>query len=179
MNLETDTANSARMEGNNKMAWNKPYNPPKNQRLDRELYCSPDRITFVTLCVHERKQAFIRPEFNQLILDELQAQQEKNDCRVYTYCLMPDHIHFLARPEIAGISVLAFTDRFKGRSTNQSWTVDWQGKLWQRRSWDHIVRAEESLLAIAQYILNNPVRKGLVNRAEDWPWSGHMNPLPL
>jgi putative transposase len=54
-----------------------------------------------------------------------------------------------------------------------------QGKLWQPRYFDHIVRAEEDLRAIAEYILNNPVRKGLVERAENWPWSGHMNPLPL
>ncbi|MCB0239817.1 MAG: hypothetical protein KDH08_14500, partial [Anaerolineae bacterium] len=78
-----------------------------------------------------------------------------------------------------GVSVLTFANRFKGSSTNQSWAVGWQGKLWQRGCWDHIVRTEESLLAIAQYILDNPVRKGVVARAEDWPWSGHMNPLPL
>ena len=46
-----------------------------------------------------------------------------------------------------------------------------------QRSHD-IVRSEESLYAIAEYILNNPVRQGFVEHTEDWPWSGHMNPLP-
>ena len=161
------------------MPWNKPYHPPKNQRLDPALYASCDHVVFITICTNGRKQAFVRTDLNQLVIDELQEQQSQNGCRVYTYCLMPDHIHYLVRPAEDGISVLTFTNRFKGKATNQSWVVGWQGKLWQRSSWDHIVRAEESLLAIAQYILDNPVRKGLVARAEDWPWSGHMNPLPL
>ncbi len=161
------------------MPWNKPYNPPKNQRLDPALYASTDHVVFITICTFNRMHAFVRPELNQLMLDELRVLQERYHCLVYTYCLMLDHIHYLVRPAEDGVSVLTFNDRFKGRSTNQSWTVGWQDKLWQRGCWDHIVRAEESLLAISQYILDNPVRQGLVTRAEDWPWSGHMNPLPL
>ena len=77
------------------------------------------------------------------------------------------------------ISTLKFTDRYKGKTTNQSWTFGWRGKLWQPRYYDHIVRAEEDLRAIAEYILNNPVRKGLAERAADWPWGGSMEPLPI
>ena len=92
---------------------------------------------------------------------------------------MPDHLHFLPSPRADGISVLTFTNQYKGKATNRSWAVGWQGKLWQPRYYDHIVRQEESLRMIAEYILDNPVRQGLVARAEDWPWSGHMNPLPI
>jgi putative transposase len=92
---------------------------------------------------------------------------------------MPDHLHFLISPRQEGISVLTFTDQYKGKATNRSWTVGWTGKLWQPRYFDHIVRSEESLIAIAEYIVNNPVRKGLVDRAEDWLWGGYTNPLPL
>jgi len=161
------------------MPWNKPYNPPKNQRLDPAFYASTDHIVFITVCTFNRRQAFVRPDLNQLVVDELRALQERYHCSVYTYCLMLDHLHYLVRPTQDGVSVLTFANRFKGSSTNQSWAVGWQGKLWQRGCWDHIVRTEESLLAIAQYILDNPVRKGVVARAEDWPWSGHMNPFPL
>jgi putative transposase len=92
---------------------------------------------------------------------------------------MPDHLHFLACPREDGASVLTFTDRYKGRVTNRSWTLGWQGKLWQPRYFDHIVRTDESLIAIAEYILNNPVRKHLVEQAEDWQWGSHANPLPI
>ena len=44
---------------------------------------------------------------------------------------------------------------------------------------DHIVRTEESLHVKAEYILDNPVRRGLVESGDDWLWSGHMDPLPI
>jgi len=91
---------------------------------------------------------------------------------------MPDHLHFLVSPGEDGASVLSFTEQYKGKTTNESWRFDWQGKLWQPRYYDHIVRDDEDLVLIARYILDNPVRKGLVKHAEDWPWSGQMNPLP-
>jgi putative transposase len=161
------------------MPWNKPYHPPRNQRLDPELYTCANRLCFITIRAYRNHAPFVRDELNALTLNVLREEQTRHNCAVFTYCLMPDHLHFLVSPCQDGISVLAFTDQFKGKSTNQSWDVGWRGKLWQPRYFDHIVRAEESLRAIADYILNNPVRKELVERAEDWPWSGHMNPLPL
>ena len=92
---------------------------------------------------------------------------------------MPDHLHFLVSPQHDGTCVLKFTSQFKGKATNRSWTVGWRGKLWQPRYYDHIVRAEEDLRLIAEYILANPVRKNLTRCIDDWPWSGHMNPLPI
>jgi putative transposase len=91
---------------------------------------------------------------------------------------MPDHLHFLISPKIDGVSVFKFTDQYKGKTTNRGWAAGWRGKLWQPRYYDHIVRKEEDLYGIAKYILNNAVRRRLVARPEDWPWSGHMNPRP-
>jgi len=136
-------------------------------------------VCFITICAYMNQSPFVRADLNQLILDVLQEEQERQNCAVFSYCLMPNHLHFLVSPCEEGISVLTFTDRFKGKSTNRSWAVGWRGKLWQPRYYDHIVRAEEDLRAIAEYILNNPVRKGLVQHAEDWLWGGFMNPLPL
>jgi putative transposase len=161
------------------MPWNKPYHPPKNQRLDPEQYTHANRVYFITIRAYRDQLAFVRSELNQCMLDVLREEQERQNCAVFTYCLMPDHFHFLGSPRQDGISILTFTDQFKGKMTNRSWTVGWHGKLWQPRYYDHIVRTDESLIAIAQYILDNPVRQHLVEYAEDWPWSGHMNPLPI
>lgn len=57
--------------------------------------------------------------------------------------------------------------------------MSWQGKLWQARHCDHIVPAEESLRSIAEYILDNPARQGLVDGDEERPWGGHVSPLPI
>jgi hypothetical protein len=42
----------------------------------------------------------------------------------------------------------------------------WKGPIWQKRSYDHLVRDEEELQALATYILGNPVRGGLWSRSK-------------
>jgi putative transposase len=133
----------------------------------------------MTIQAYNIKVSFVVHGLNTLALDVLREEQERQNCAVFTYLnLMPDHLHFLISPKMEGVSVLKFTDRYKGKTTNQGWAAGWRGKLWQPRYYDHIIRAEEDLYGIARYILDNAVCKGLVARPEDWPWSGHMNPLP-
>jgi len=50
--------------------------------------------------------------------------------------------------------------------------LNWKGTLWQPRSYDHAIRKEANFIEIVNYILENPVRKGLVTNASDWRWSG-------
>ncbi len=161
------------------MPWDKPYHPPRNQRLDPQLYQQAGHITFITIRAYLNQAPFVHAALNQMIIDTLREEQERQSCLVFTYCLMPEHLHYLPGPKLDGVSVLTLSDQFKGKTTNRSWQCGWRGKLWQPRYFDHIARHEESLLKIAEYILNNPVRKGLVDRPEDWPWSGHLTPLPV
>jgi REP element-mobilizing transposase RayT len=156
----------------------KPYNPPKNQRLEPELYHQAGYITFITIRAYLNQKPFVTESLNQMIIDILCAEQARMNCTIYTFCLMPDHLHYLISPKQGGYSVLEFTDQFKGKTTNRSWKHGWEGKLWQPRYYDHIVRAEEDLHAIAEYILNNPVRHELVDSYDDWNWCGHLNALP-
>ena len=43
--------------------------------------------------------------------------------------------------------------------------------LWQKNFYDHVVRKEEPLIKIAEYIVNNPIRKGIVSEWEEYPYS--------
>ncbi len=151
------------------MPWEKPYHPSRNQRLAPEQYTYANRVYFITIRAYLHQSPFVRANLNRLVLDTLREEQPRQECRIFTYCLMPDHLHYLVSPGREGISVLQFTDRYKGRATNGSWTVGWRGKLWQPRCFEHIVRSEEDLGTIAAYILNNPVRKGLCPTVGEWP----------
>lgn len=64
------------------------------------------------------------------------------------------------------------------RITRLVWARGYSGKCMQRSFYDHVVRREEGLQEIARYILNNPVGKGLVERADQYPYSGVIDPLP-
>ena len=160
------------------MPWTKPYRPPSNQRLNTELYEQPGYITFITIHARKSQAPFVESAINQMVIDTLQKEQERLHCSVFVYCLMPDHLHYLISPRQPGCSVLKFTEQFKGKTTNQSWSSGWHGKLWQPRYYDHIVRKEEDLEAFADYILANPYRKGLVSSPDEWPWSGCLSPFP-
>jgi len=155
----------------------KPYHPAKNHRLAPELYTVAGQVYFMTICAYLGQKPFVRGDLNRLIIDTLREEQERQHCVVYAYCLMPDHLHFLVSPVEHGISVLQFTDQFKGKATNRSWSVGWRGKLWQPRYYDHIVRTDESVQAIAEYIIHNPVRRELVEQPDEWPWSGMLTPM--
>ena len=61
---------------------------------------------------------------------------------------------------------------FKGRISRQVRSARPGLVVWQRGYWDHIVRREEGLYKVLQYILLNPVRAGLVDSWWDYPWLG-------
>jgi hypothetical protein len=51
------------------------------------------------------------------------------------------------------------------------------GRLWQARFYDHVMRTGEDGRRMAKYILDNPVRKGLVEEAGMYPYSGTPDPI--
>jgi len=68
---------------------------------------------------------------------------------------------------------------FKSDTTYEARRLGLGTPLWQRGFYDRIARREEDLLAACEYVLNNPVRAGLVTEAGDWPYSGTISPLPV
>lgn len=61
---------------------------------------------------------------------------------------------------------------FKGR-LSKWWRVNGDGQsLWQRSYFDHRIRSSESFHEKCAYVIENPVRAGLVKDASEYPWSG-------
>ena len=83
---------------------------------------------------------------------------------------MPDHVHLIVTPYESAARTLLL-GQIKGRASYFSnHHRGARHSLWQRDSFDRIVRAEEDLERKIQYVCDNPVRKGLVERCEDYPW---------
>jgi len=123
----------------------------------------------ITITTHERFPWFSRySELADLLVQTLRATAKERAAGLFAWCVMPDHVHLLLRDP----SVVDFVGLVKGRCTPVARLYDPKRRLWQRSFHDHGLRREESLLSVARYILDNPVRGGLVEDAVDYPWSG-------
>ncbi len=116
-----------------------------------------------------------RPEIAQIIVDSLHHFDEERydlDC----YSIMSNHTHvvFKPLPKTNGTyhslsSIMHSHKRYTAWKANE--TLRRSGQFWQHESYDHVVRDERELNRIRQYVVNNPVKAGLVETWEDWPWS--------
>jgi putative transposase len=92
---------------------------------------------------------------------------------VIAYCFMPDHLHLLVEGETDGSNLITFAHQVK-QHTEFSYRRRSRRRLWQRGYYEHAVRNHEATLAVARYILANPVRAGLVLEPRDYPFSGSL-----
>ena len=125
----------------------------------------------VTVCAMGRRAIFVRPDVNGVVIDCLQHEAERLGFRLIAYCLMPDHLHLLVIPPGAGKDVSAFVGAFKSRSTRLLWAKGLEGRVWQASFYDHLLRKDEDIEAVANYIVANPVRKGIASGPEAYPFS--------
>ena len=89
---------------------------------------------------------------------------------IWAYCLMPNHIHLIAVPKTKDGLNLAIGEAHRRYSRRINFRKGWRGHLWQGR-FSSFIMDERYLLACARYVELNPVRAGLVKKADEWPWS--------
>ena len=90
--------------------------------------------------------------------------------RTLAFVIMPDHVHWLfALGEAIDLSKLI--DRFKAASARQVNRLRGTAgsPVWQRGYYDHALRRDEDVRAVARYIIANPVRAGLVASVRNYP----------
>ena len=105
-------------------------------------------------------------------LDLYAEVAERFGWRCHAYCMMPNHYHWVvATPEAnlsRGMRQLngVYTQRFNRRHARA-------GHVFQGRFKAILVEREAYLKVLARYVVLNPVRAGLVRRAQDWRWSSY------
>ena len=105
-----------------------------------------------------------------LYLQWLAAYKEKYHLRIWAYCLMTTHMHLVATPEQETSLALTMQALHSRYTQRQNFLFHWVGHLWQGRFFSAPLDETYFWHAI-RYVERNPVRAGLVERAEDYPWS--------
>src|SRR5438067_1987619 len=130
-----------------------PAHPPrKSLRLDRDTYSDPRLLCSITIATQNRVSIFADPTIAAATVDVLKQHAIDTGVRVHAYCVMPDHVHLLAAPS-ENCDLISFVGQFKNLSLRAAWLLGVQGTYWQRRFWDHFLRADEDIQRVVEYVL--------------------------
>lgn len=139
-------------------------------------------------CTDLKRQQFIRiesildserdgcwlsnPEVADLVLQNMDWLRKKRGWRIYAAVVISTHVHLLMRSETGRsgylLDDLADFKRFTGASANR--ILNRKGSFWAREVFDHWIRDRSKFESALRYILNNPVKAGLVSEWNKWPW---------
>ena len=135
-------------------------------------YQKHGRSLFITFCKNNRTP--FPPEARDAILQHCLHDHGKR-YELHAAVVMPEHVHLLLTPlqdengwPHALPAILKALKGASARSVNK--LTNSAGPVWQEESFDHVLRSQESLEEKLEYILQNPVRRGLVEKPEDYKW---------
>ena len=106
----------------------------------------------------------------ELYLDLVFRQARRHLVRVWGYCLMRDHVHFLVEPFLNNSLAWTFGRAHADYARYQNLRQQRVERFWKGR-FSSCAVAEDQAWAVLAYIENNPVRASLAPSAQDYPWS--------
>jgi putative transposase len=140
----------------------------KPHRLPREQYQGQVTVAFA-LRLKQTKPFFVQPGLVGIFVKHLRTASI--GCEVSTiYCFMPEHLHTISIGHHNDSDALRSIETFK-HSTGWWLKNNRPETKWQKSSYDRIARAGEGV-HLADYLINNPVRRGLVSDWRDYPFTG-------
>lgn len=143
-------------------------------------YYLNNHYVFITVVTYNRKPILVK---NIDLLRECFKQAiNVYDFEVFGSVIMPEHFHIIIRPNniddfsnIVGSIKKRFSynlnEKFVDKNISESRMKRSERGVWQRRFYEHIVRSDEELYKILDYIHFNPVKHGQVKCVKDWEYS--------
>ena len=152
---------------------------PHQHALRKGRFTTPGAYYSLTSCLHNEHPLLIPdpsrplsvPIAPRLIEGSLRWLHVNGRWQCKCYVVMPDHVHIVCVLERHHTlsQVMTSFGRHTARRLNE--LRGRSGPVWQHGFYDHCLRDEEALLRHMRYVIENPLRKGFVQRAEDWPYA--------
>ena len=135
------------------------------------IFLGQATIVFVTVCSLHRKKNLANAVVHEALV---KVWNKANRWLIGAYMIMPDHIHFFCSPTDLSLEI-------------EPWITFWKREFkralgdraphFQTHAFHHRLRGEESYTEKWDYVRANPVRAGLVDNPDDWPFQGVLNEL--
>jgi|SRR5277367_5497950 len=128
---------------------------------------------FITFCTYQR---WILPADARTIALDCCQHDHGTKFDLLAAVVMPDHVHIILTPLVNSqamevYSLAQIMGAIKGASAHKiNQILGRTGRVWQPESFDHVLRSSEGLDHKIRYVLENPVRRGLVCKYSDYPW---------
>lgn len=135
-------------------------------------------VFYITMCT-----AYRRPILSNCMVHEtfksFGLRAPNYGVFVGRYVLMPDHVHLFAQFAPAAISLAKWVKSLKNTISKVFRTATFAAPHWEKDYFDRVIRSRESYEQKWRYVLNNPVRAGLVKSADEWPYAGEIHELSI
>ena len=131
----------------------------------------PGHTYFVTCSVDRRRRLLAYARRAEALIALYAEARDRGDIALHGYVIMPNHYHVMltlrAAPSVSNVVRRAHSalSRMIRRE------VATEGRIWQRRFYDHVVRDERDWHEKLTYMHQNPVASGVVGDAREYPWS--------
>lgn len=145
-----------------------PKLPPRLARVFRN-----NPLYFVTFCTHRRRKLLATNSVNDALVEFAIRAKAEHCIAVGRYVIMPDHLHLFVRGT-NDFRLSQWVGTLKQYLAKTIALTEGSQPIWQRGFFDHLLRSEESYGQKWSYVRENPVRAGLVERAENWPYAGEI-----
>jgi putative transposase len=142
----------------------------KPEHLRTFDYLGPHRY-FLTFCTYRRHRAFITHARVQIVRTQILRASHDGQFALIAYCFMPDHLHLLIEGQTDASDCRRFISRTK-QFSGFHYQKAFGARLWQRYGFERVLRNDEATLSVARYIVENPVRAGLVHSVDAYPFVG-------
>lgn len=143
--------------------------------MPQELYKGTISVAF-TLCLGEDSEKGFNlnePEIVKAFTGFLTLASEKEKCIIPVYCFMPNHQHLIITGTANNSNLWESVVNYK-QKTGYRFSKNRPEMRWQKDFYDHIIRTDGSVAVQVKYILDNPVRKGLVPTWQEYPFKGSI-----
>ena len=157
--------------------------PPTSFQISRDT-----PALYITVVAKDRLPVFRLESLKTVICDALNEARTSGGFLIFAYVIMADHLHLLTNQPNTSAEVLRYLKGISARRTidylrqnnfnsslaklqHESWKREHKYSLWQKEKNVFSIYSEQMFMQKLNYIHQNPVRAGLVERAIDYRWS--------